>query len=160
MVDSCFKIFSKSKCLKGSSSKSHRDSLDNSSLFAPDDGEKLAVTQNHKSRLITPLIDSGSQGRLRSDRAIIDQPSDNENEFTEFDGDDLSILRPHNRRKYLYSTTSTTASNDILSSDEDNETLDILYPLHNERCHAGGEDSVHGGTVMMILSLSYFVTVY
>lgn len=111
------------------------------------------MTQNYKSSLIASINDNESQTILRSNnnKAIIDHHCDNENEYTEFE--DQSILRPHNRRKYLYSTTSTTASNDILSSDEDNEILDILYPLHNERCFAGGEDSVHAGGTMMILSL-------
>jgi hypothetical protein len=111
------------------------------------------VTQNHKSSLITSIIDNESQAILRSNNAIIDHHCDNENEYTEFE--DQSILRPHNRRRYLYSTTSTQASNDILSSDEDDEILDILYPLHNERCFAGGEDAVHGGTMMTLSSFRH-----
>lgn len=151
MVDSCFKIFRKSKCLEKTSSKSPRDSFDNSSLFMPNNEDKFATIQNHKSSLITSINDNESQVILRSNnKAIIDHHCDNENEYTEFE--DQSILRPHNRRKYLYSTTSTTASNDILSSDEDNETLDILYPLHNERCFGGDEDAMHAGGTMKILS--------
>lgn len=104
--------------------------------------------------MITSIIDNESQAILRSNNAIIDHHSDNENEYTEFE--DQSILRPHNRRRYLYSTTSTQASNDILSSDEDNEILDILYPLHNdERCFAGCDDSVHGGTMMTLSSFRH-----
>lgn len=144
MVDSCFKIFRKSKCLDNKSSESHRGSFDSSSLFNANTEEKLVVTRNHKGSLITPIIDIENQTILRSNKGIIDHHSDNDNEYSEYD--DLSILRPHNRRKYLYSTTSTTASNEILSSDEDSETLDVLYPLHNERCLAsGGEDSMHCG---------------
>lgn len=152
MVDSCFKIFRKSKCLDNKSSDSHRGSFDTSSLFATNQEEKLAVTQNNKSSLITPIIDNENQTILRGNKAIIDHHFDNENEYTDFD--DISILRPHNRRKYLYSTTST----DMLSSDEDSETLDILYPLHNERCLAvggGGEDPMHCGMMMTLSSFRH-----
>jgi hypothetical protein len=42
------------------------------------------------------------------------------------------VLRRHNR-KYLHSVS--TVSNDALSSDDDNETLDILFPLPHVNTH-------------------------
>lgn len=88
--------------------------------------DKIATTRNgsnnHKNLLI---IDNENSTILRSDNTIIDHHYDDD----EFECVDQSvILRPHNQRTYHYSITSTT-SNDMQFSDEDNETLDVLYPL-------------------------------
>ncbi len=148
MVDSCFKFFRNSKCYD-KSTKDRHDSFDNSSLFSPsNNGDKCGVTENHKSSLINSMIDKNeNENVMQSNKAIVDHHYDNDNDFDdEFDVEEYLILRPHNQRKYLYSTTSTIASNnDVLSSDEENnnETLDILYPLHNEICLTNCEDSTH-----------------
>lgn len=121
MVDSCFKIFRKSSCLNKNLSKSHhRDSFD--SFYSND---KFAIgSGNKKCNFAANSRDNNEkQPETSSDNIITDI------DYHDFvDGEaDTVILRRHNR-KYLYSVS--TVSNDAMSSDDDdNETLDILYPL-------------------------------
>lgn len=142
MVDSCFKVFRKSKCFDKNSLKSHRDSFDS---YMANNEYKIAQN-NHKST----TSDNENSAILRSDNTIIDHHYDDDDGMNEFECVDQSILRPHNRRTYHYSITSTIASNDMQFSDEDDETLDVLYPLrHNERSHIASEGFDANGMTTM-----------
>lgn len=143
MVDSCFKVFRKSKCFDKNSLKSPRDSFDDSYMATNED--KIAQN-NHKG-----TSDNENSAILRSDNTIIDHHYDDDDGMNEFECVDQSALRPHNRgRTYHYSITSTIASNDMQFSDEDDETLDVLYPLrHNERSHITNEGFDANGMTAM-----------
>ena len=148
MVDSCFKVFRKSKCFDKNSLKSPRDSFDDSYMATNED--KIAG-KNHKSN-----SDNENSSILR-DNTIIDHHYDDDDVMNEFD---QSVLRPHNRgRTYHYSITSTIASNDI--SDEEDETLDVLYPLRqNEWSHIANEGFDANGMTTMKLSGSLLTHFY
>ncbi|KAG5677390.1 hypothetical protein PVAND_007153 [Polypedilum vanderplanki] len=113
MVDSCFKLFRKTKCLNGKSSKLQCDSFE--SLYLNEN--------NNKTSSSVPV------SKKYNDNIITDIETYHHNDMIE----DGVILRRHNR-KYL--TSVSTVSNDALSSDDDdNETLDILYPLPHVNTH-------------------------
>lgn len=59
------------------------------------------------------------------------------------DQDSVVVLRRHNR-KYLHSFS--TVSYDAMSSDDDNETLDILYPLPHVNTHERSFNNSNGST--------------
>lgn len=152
MVDSCFKVFRKSKCFDKNSLKSPRDSFDDSYMA---NNEAKIAQKNHKSS-----SDNENSAILR-DNTIIDHHYDDDDGMNEFDECvDQSVLRPHNRgRTYHYSITSTIASNDI--SDEEDETLDILYPLRqNERTLIANENFDANGMTTMKLSGSLLTHFY
>lgn len=118
-MDACFKVFRKTKCLD---KDSHRDSVDS-----------FILNQNSKSEQSSNVNKSCNFGMTTTTVVSEKRVSSSDNIITDIDYDisDIDpdvVLRRHNR-KYLYST-STISSNYGPSSDEDNnETLDILYPL-------------------------------
>ena len=116
MVDSCFKVFRKTKCLN----RKRCDSYD--SYYLKED--KCACGNNNGGAKI-PNINNNNDNKVVNDLSseLIMHDMDHH--------DSEVVLRRHNR-KYLYSTS--TVSNDAMSSDDD-ETLDILYPLPHVNTH-------------------------
>lgn len=125
MVDSCFKVF-RVKCFRKSSVKTNRESRE--SIFQSDknaiNDNVLHDKKNHFDRSTTSID---------SDKKVNYERSINDFEYgLEMEPD--VVLRRQNR-PYLRSI-STTTSNDAMSSDEDdNENLDILYPLPRVNTH-------------------------
>lgn len=126
MVDSCFKLF-KAKCFRKSSLKTLRDSRE--SIFEDD---KIAINENNshdkKYNFAISTTSFDIDIKVKPDNII--------NEMEHQQGLEVEpdvILRRHNRR-YLRSV-STTTSNDAMSSDEDDENLDVLYPLPRVNTH-------------------------
>lgn len=116
MVDSCFKMF-KTKCFGKSSMQVLRDSRE--SVFEGDKNSmNESVFRDKKPNFDTDATSIDNAKRARADCNELD-----------FKIDSGVVLRRHNRC-YLRSI-STTVSTDAMSSDEDDEdeNLDILYPL-------------------------------
>lgn len=126
MVDSCFKAF-KLKCFRKSSLKSNRDSRE--SIFQSD---KIAINEDiwrdKKSHFASSTTSIDNDKKVTPDNGL------NDLEYNGLEAEPDVVLRRHNR-SYLRSI-STTTSNDALSSDDDNnENLDILYPLPRVNTH-------------------------
>lgn len=116
MVDSCFKIF-KTKWFRKSSLQMLRDSRE--SVFEADKNsmsENILRDKKHNFDVDATSIDNAK--RAKADCSELD-----------WEIDSGVVLRRHNRR-YLRSI-STTVSTDAMTSDEDedDENLDVLYPL-------------------------------
>lgn len=128
MVDSCFKLF-KAKCFRKSSLKTLRDSRE--SVFEDDKNERINenILHDKKYNFDVTTTSFDTKIKVKPDNII------NESEYHQgIEMEPDVILRRHNRR-YLRSV-STTNSNDAMSSDEDeDENLDILYPLPRVNTH-------------------------
>lgn len=115
MVDSCFKAF-KLRCFRKSSTSTLRDSCE--SIFQSD--KKISIFHDDKkpnfATCSTPIH------------------ADNNADGLEMEPD--VVLRRHNRT-YLRSISTTTSYDAMTSEDEenDNENLDILYPLPRVNTH-------------------------
>ena len=127
MVDSCFKLF-RSKWYRRECAI--RDS--NESIF---ENEKCAINScdkkfNFDINTTTATVASiDNAKKVKADREVV------EAEQVCLDVEHV-VLRRHNRA-YLRSI-STTTSNDAISSDDDvddDENLDILYPLPRDNTH-------------------------
>lgn len=127
MVDSCFKLF-KVKCFRKASLKTVRDSRE--SVF---EDEKIAINEydSHDKKYNFALSTTSFDiVRKIEPESIINEKQNQLGIEVEPD----VILRRHNRA-YLRSV-STTTSNDAMSSDEDDdENLDVLYPLPRVNTH-------------------------
>jgi hypothetical protein len=113
MVDSCFKLFRKSRCVsRSSSSSSHCGSF-----------ESLYLNENNNKRCFkaTAVVNKKYCEKYDDDNIITD--------ISDLIEDDSGVVLRRHNRKYL--TSFSSVSNDALSSDDDEnkETLDILYPL-------------------------------
>lgn len=125
MVDSCFKVFH-AKCFRKSSIKTHRDSCDSifqndkSAMTNAEQDKKLNFTHSHRA---TPI---DSDRKAASDRIIYEG---------ELEPD--VVLRRHDPPyRYLQRSISAATSHDATSSDDDeNENLDVLYPLPYVNTH-------------------------
>lgn len=119
MVDSCFKVFKNARCLRKASLKSQRNSLD--SIF---NNDKILVTENNL------------RDKKRENFGTVVNSTDNEKDHRNMehsvDVEPDVVLRRHNRH-YLQSISTTTS--DAMSSDEDYENLDVLYPLPHVSSH-------------------------
>lgn len=118
MVDSCFKIF-KAKCFRRAIIAESRESVFEDDKNATSDKKQPNFDSS------APSIDNEKKGKA---------------EHTEYksllDCEPEVILRRHNRR--VIRSISETTSNDAMSSDEegdDDENLDILYPLPRVSTH-------------------------
>jgi hypothetical protein len=130
MVDSCFKVFRKSKCFD---KRSRCDSFDDSSFCTNRNEEETFFDHPPRHKIINEKNDA----ILRSDTVVDDA---NEIDDTSHVVERLETA-PH--RRYHYSITSTATSLGLPSSgDEFDEINDILYPLpHNERSFVINDDS-------------------
>ncbi|CRK86262.1 CLUMA_CG000166, isoform A [Clunio marinus] len=120
MVDSCFKVF-KSNCFRKSSISSQR-----SSVFQID---KRPISEN---------ISKDKKFNTTANATPIDTDKtlsyDCDVEYSTFELDPNVILRRHNRF-YLRSVSATTSCDAMSSEEDDNENLDILYPLPRVNTH-------------------------
>jgi hypothetical protein len=116
MVDSCFKIF-KTKWFRKSSLQVLRDSRE--SVFESD---KNLMNENiFRDKKLNFDVDATSIDNAK--RAKVDCSQ------LDLDFDSRVVLRRHNRC-YLRSISSTVSTDAVTSDeDEDDENLDILYPL-------------------------------
>lgn len=128
MVDSCFKIF-RAKCFRKSSLKSLRDSRQS---FYEIDKNAINddISSDKKLNFDTNSTSIDNVKKAKPDNII------NELEpLQALDEIDPNVTLRHPNRLYLRSI-STSISNDVLSSeDEDDENLDVLYPLPHANNH-------------------------
>jgi hypothetical protein len=117
MVDSCFKILRKTRCKCLKSLQSHRESID---TFYFTEENKVHPKKCNFATSVTSV-----------DINLINDIDYHDLDTTDENDDSLVVLRPHNR-KYHYSVSSTMSA---LSTEDDNETLDILYPLPHVNTH-------------------------
>lgn len=120
MVDSCFKVFRKTKCLN----RKRCDSYD--SYYLNED--KCACGNNNNGGAKISNINNNNDN---SNKVVNDLS--NEIVVNDMDHHDSEVVLRRHNRKYLHSIS--TVSNDAMSSDDDDETLDILYPLPHVNTH-------------------------
>ena len=121
MVDSCFKVF-RAKCFRKPSLKSLRDSRES---FFENDKNAINNSISHDKKI---YLDTNSTSIDNDKKAKADNAMNELEHQHELEIEPQVILRRPNRL-YLRSISSN-ASNDVISSDdEEDENLDVLYPL-------------------------------
>lgn len=130
MVDSCFKVFRKTKCLNKKRCDSFESFYMNENKCTSENngGAKIYNINSNATNITNNNSSSNNNNEIKTATEL---PS--ELIINDIDHHDSEVVLRRHNRKYLHSIS--TVSNDAMSSDDDDETLDILYPLPHVNTH-------------------------